>query len=264
MCTLAAWIDCHPSLPILVAANRDEFLSRPATGPQLLANPPRLVAGVDLVAGGTWLGINGKGLVAAVLNRRTGDPPDVSRRSRGSLCLEALGAASLHEAERRVLTERPVAFNPCILFLAQAGGEAIVLMNETTEWRRVLLGPGLHVLTNRPIDDVECPRRARAFVRFSPVLRELKRGWSVHILDRLREGLADHVAEGDESLVPPQALCVHLPGYGTRTATVILVTLEPAGLPCAYLWGTEGPPCVSQFQGPRSLTLSTALLDSAH
>lgn len=247
---------------MLVAANRDEFLARPTGGPQLLDDPPRLVAGVDLVAGGTWLGVNQDGVVAAVLNRRTVNPPNPNRRSRGALCAEALRLASIDEAKRRVLRWPPLEFNPCTLFLARVGGPALVLMNEETGWKEVSLGPGLHVLTNRPLGDVECPRRARAFARFSSIVPQLARGWSVELLGRLREMLADHAPQENDGVAGKEPICVHLPGYGTRTATVIAVLAQPGFPPHANLWATTGPPCTTPFGEPLTLALAARSLDS--
>ena len=58
MCTLAAYVQCWPHLPLLLAANRDEYLARPSAEPAMLAHAPWVFAGQDLSAGGTWLGIN--------------------------------------------------------------------------------------------------------------------------------------------------------------------------------------------------------------
>src|ERR1051325_8751411 len=84
VCTLAAFVQVFPAWPLVVAANRDELLARPATAPlPLRAEPRRAVGGHDLPAGGTWLGVTETGLVAGILNRRTSTPPDPSCRSRG-------------------------------------------------------------------------------------------------------------------------------------------------------------------------------------
>ena len=84
MCTLALYFQVFPHYPLVVAANRDEFLARPATPPVLLREPPpRAFGGRDLTAGGTWLGIAETGVVAGLLNRRSATPPDTACRSRG-------------------------------------------------------------------------------------------------------------------------------------------------------------------------------------
>src|SRR5438552_18738956 len=65
VCTLAVFVRVFPAWPLVVAANRDEFLARPATAPLLLrAASPRAVGGRDPTAGGPWLGVTERGLVA--------------------------------------------------------------------------------------------------------------------------------------------------------------------------------------------------------
>src|SRR5439155_1765511 len=96
-------VGVFPSWPLVVAANRDEYLARPAAPPTLLREtPPRAFGGRDLTAGGTWLGVSEVGLVAGMLNRRSTVPPDPACRSRGQLCLDLLRSATAAEAAARV------------------------------------------------------------------------------------------------------------------------------------------------------------------
>src|SRR5262245_46629990 len=74
--------------PILVLANREEFYSRPTAGLRLVPRDgqfPAWMGGTDLLAGGTWLGVNEFGLLVAVTNRRKHSPP-ANPPSRGQLC----------------------------------------------------------------------------------------------------------------------------------------------------------------------------------
>ena len=91
MCTLIVLHRCVPGSPLVIAANRDEYLDRPATPPALREDlgAGRVAAPVDERAGGTWLGLNAAGLFAAITNRPT-RRPDPTRRSRGLLVLDAL------------------------------------------------------------------------------------------------------------------------------------------------------------------------------
>lgn len=77
---------------LVVAANRDEFLGRPSVPPSEIE--PGIVAGRDLEAGGTWLGVNRHGLFVAVTNRKT-PTRTPEARSRGLLALEALRCREL-------------------------------------------------------------------------------------------------------------------------------------------------------------------------
>ena len=95
MCTLAVWRQVSARMPLVVAANRDELLARPATGPQRLRDVAGVVAGRDLEARGTWLGarVDGRPLVAGILNRRSVDVtviPAAKELSRGQLSEEAV------------------------------------------------------------------------------------------------------------------------------------------------------------------------------
>ena len=105
MCTLIALHRCFADAPLVVAANRDEFLERPTEGPALRdvairssdTARTRVVAPRDLRAGGSWLGLNAAGVFAAVTNRRC-DAPDPARRSRGWLVMKALAEPSAERA----------------------------------------------------------------------------------------------------------------------------------------------------------------------
>jgi uncharacterized protein with NRDE domain len=87
MCVLALWLGLDPKTPLVAAANRDESYDRPSSPPAEIE--PGIVAGKDLLGGGTWLGVNRHGLFVAVTNRKSPErTPD--SLSRGLLALEAL------------------------------------------------------------------------------------------------------------------------------------------------------------------------------
>ena len=94
MCTVVLLRRPDRDWPLLLAANRDEMVERPWGPPgRHWSDRGNVVAGIDRLAGGTWLGINDEGVVAGVLNRRDSLGPDPSLRSRGELPLEALDHA---------------------------------------------------------------------------------------------------------------------------------------------------------------------------
>ena len=94
MCTLAIYVRTFPDFPLVVAANRDEFLARPTSAPTLLDRDAAIFGGRDDLAKGTWLAVTRRGMVGALLNRRSEEPPDPRRRSRGQLCVDMLRADS--------------------------------------------------------------------------------------------------------------------------------------------------------------------------
>jgi hypothetical protein len=94
MCTLVILRRPDHRWPVLIGANRDEMVDRPWRPPgRHWPDRAEVVAGLDLLAGGSWLGINDWGVAAAVLNRHGSLGPDASLRSRGELVLEALDHA---------------------------------------------------------------------------------------------------------------------------------------------------------------------------
>src|SRR5690349_17969999 len=105
MCTILAALGVWEETPLVIAANRDEALDRPASEPRVWPAgevADRVVlAPRDLRAGGTWLGLNDAGLFVGITNRRA--PADPTRRSRGDIVFEALGAADHRDARARVL-----------------------------------------------------------------------------------------------------------------------------------------------------------------
>ena len=64
-----------PEFPLVVAANRDEFHARPAAPAAFWEDQPRILAGRDLEARGTWMGVSRAGKFAAVTNYRGAREP---------------------------------------------------------------------------------------------------------------------------------------------------------------------------------------------
>jgi len=75
----------HPRYPLVLAANRDEFFSRPASPAHWWTDAPNLLAGRDLEAGGTWMGLSRNGRFAALTNYRDPSRHVSGAPSRGAL-----------------------------------------------------------------------------------------------------------------------------------------------------------------------------------
>ena len=84
MCLIATAWRPGSAWPLVMAANRDEFFDRPSAPAQWWQTHPDVLAGQDLLAGGTWLGINRLGAFAALTNVRASNRA-VAQRSRGHL-----------------------------------------------------------------------------------------------------------------------------------------------------------------------------------
>ena len=84
MCLIVFAWQQQPGLPLVVAANRDEFHARPASPAAFWADKPSILAGRDLEAKGTWMGVSRSGRFAAVTNYRGATEPRAAE-SRGAL-----------------------------------------------------------------------------------------------------------------------------------------------------------------------------------
>jgi Transport and Golgi organisation 2 len=121
MCTVVLLRRPRAPWPLLLAANRDELQSRPWRPPgRHWPDRPEVVAGLDVQAGGSWLGVNDDGVVAAVLNRVGSLGPAAGKRSRGELVLEALDHADAAAAAAALVDLDPDAYRPFNLLIADA------------------------------------------------------------------------------------------------------------------------------------------------
>ena len=119
MCTVVILRRPDHRWPVLIGANRDEMIDRPWKAPaRHWTDRPEVVAGLDVLAGGSWLGINDWGVVAAVLNRTGSLGPAPGRRSRGELVLEALDHADAIAAAYALADLDPDAYRTFNLIVA--------------------------------------------------------------------------------------------------------------------------------------------------
>jgi hypothetical protein len=237
VCTLAVALQPGARWPVVVAANRDERLGRPAEDWALRDAPGgvRYAAPRDAVGGGTWIGVGPTGLFAAVTNFHAGPGgPDPSRRSRGELVPLALEQPGL-AAARQALAGRPASlYNPFHLLVADRERGFLWWYDGAADGVAEL-GPGLHVVTERSPWG-RCPRG------------ESVRGrWPLDATPaRLRELLAAHA--------PPPATCIHMdPHYGTRSSAVLRLS---ASLGHSELFASAGAPCVTALEDRAGLLVA--------
>jgi hypothetical protein len=253
MCTILAAVKPWPGVPLLVAANRDELLARPASppllwpgspvtmGPQAAPNPgalraPRVVAPRDDRAGGSWLGLNEHGLFVGITNRARATL-DTTRLSRGALVMDALrarSAAALHEDLARLA---PGAYNSFHLFYADRTS-AHITWTDGVDLHRSTLERGLHVITERSYgagDGARTELLRRLWEEEGAIARE-------PAMDRFEKILARHASAED----PFAATCIHADalGYGTRSSMIL--RLGESWAETRARWA-EGKPCVTPF-----------------
>ncbi|MBI4526190.1 MAG: NRDE family protein [Deltaproteobacteria bacterium] len=255
MCTLALYFQVFDEFPLVVAANRDEFFSRPSAAPQVLSESPLVVAGKDLLAGGTWLGVSECGLVAGILNRRSAeefDQRDIRARSRGLLCLDLLKSRDLAQALDRLDHQESALYRPFNLLVASEC-EAYVAFNVEDRISSVRLEKGLYVLSNGTVFQRQTEKLDRAFALFSRLQDQLRGakdkpgGW----IPALKSVLSDHSPALDLN-DPKDSICVHGPLHGTVSSSVIVYSGTKKRF---YNYYADISPCRGDFGPP--LTLET-------
>jgi uncharacterized protein with NRDE domain len=161
MCSVVILFRPGHRWPILLGANRDEMIERPWAPPaRHWPDRRHVVAGLDKLAGGSWLGINDDGMVAAILNRMNTLGPQPGRRSRGELVLEALDHSDAADAAAALSDIDPSAYRPFNMVLAD-NSKAFWLRNLGYEagWIEAMeLPPGLSMVTARDRNDPASPR----------------------------------------------------------------------------------------------------------
>lgn len=146
MCVLILLHRVVPEFPVVLAANRDESYDRPSEPPRRVEEAIPYVAPLDSRAGGTWIGTNAAGMVAAVTNRAP-EVTDPARPSRGALVPAALGAGNV-TAARTLVTRFLSAHRPNGFHLLYADAHDAVVTRGPDPVETVRLTPGVHVVTN--------------------------------------------------------------------------------------------------------------------
>jgi len=194
----------------VIAANRDELHARPTRSAGWWPEPPGLLGGRDLLAGGTWLGVDRRGRLAAVTNVRDGTPREAPR-SRGALVTHYLGSAEPAASFAAQLTADAgfAAFNLLLL----DGAELQYASNRAPPAQ---LAPGVHALSNAPLG-VEWPKTASAKEGVARLLA------AADPLEGLFELLATRSNADSAEERYRSAHFVTGPVYGTRCSTVVLI-----------------------------------------
>lgn len=245
MCTLAIYFQVSERYPLAIAANRDEYLARPASAPAPDGRAPWVVCGRDLIAGGTWLGVNQHGVVAGILNRRTDRRPNPQLRSRGLLCREALNCRSAVQALAQAGQDH-AGYNPFNFLLVDATAAYVVSNHDG--WTVTQLPAGVHLISNLDLNDPTCPRIAKSHRLFEAAAPLLSGDDLAPFRREMQTILADHSTPLDpRASGPPSNLCVHLGPYGTRCSSI--VAAEARGDSARLrMWHADGPPCTTSYE----------------
>ncbi|WP_412067605.1 NRDE family protein [Rubrivirga sp. IMCC43871] len=241
MCLIAFALDAHPAHRLVLMANRDEAYARPASPLGPWPDAPGVLAGRDLMAGGTWLGVSETGRWAALTNVRDPLHPRMAVQSRGALVSDYLRSDDSAAGYADAVRGQRDAFDGFNVVVGDREGVFVV----STRHDDVLeLGPGVYGLSNDRLDTpwpkvVRSRRRLRDAIRAGTLAPDDLLAW----LDD-REGAPDAdlpdtgVGLDLERVLAPVRIVTD--GYGTRVSTALILNHDQTGTITERTWHPDG------------------------
>ena len=224
MCLIVFAYNVHPSYPLIIAANRDEFYERPSAPADFWADHSQVLAGRDLKEGGTWLGINKQGKFAAITNYRDPASWKSDALSRGKLVSNYIAGKQCADNYLKKIIPQADKYNGFNLIL----GEGSDLFIFSSRGEKQKLEPGIYGLSNHLLN-TPWPKVSRSKKLLKAALD--KKG--VELDEALFAILADRHIPPDnklpetgiglewERLLSP--IFIESPSYGTRSSTILLI-----------------------------------------
>jgi len=236
---LVAW-QVHADYPVILAANRDEFRARPTAAARWWTDRPQLLAGRDLEANGTWLGLTRNGQIAALTNYRDPSRLKLNAPSRGGLVLQMLDSGD-PIGRRLAQLGRESARYADFNLLCTDGRELGVYESVPAAGR--LLGPGIYGLSNHLLD-TPWPKVERAKSSLAQALEALPDDDA--LLELLRDDRTapdEHLPRTGVSLAWERLLSsafIRGPDYGTVSSTVVRIGADGRASFKEWTWREDG------------------------
>jgi uncharacterized protein with NRDE domain len=228
MCLLVIAHNAHPRYRLILAANRDEFYDRPTAPLDLWAEPPGMAAGRDLQGGGTWLGLDRCGRLAAVTNYREPGRHTPDAVTRGHLVTGFLSQALDPEVYLAAVARQGARYNGFNLIVGTPGRLGYI-SNRAQGIQ--LLPDGLHGLSNHLLG-TPWPKVLMAREALARVLADPGEVPSEAVLEIMR----DETVAADRDLPDTgvglewerrlSPVFIRSPSYGTRSTSVIRMDRE--------------------------------------
>jgi uncharacterized protein with NRDE domain len=121
MCLIFISFQSHPKYKLIVAGNRDEFYNRKTEAANYWSDDPQILAGRDLEAGGTWLGVNKSGKISMLTNYRDVNNMNPAAPSRGQLVSDFLRSAQSPESYMKEIESDGKKYNGFNLIVGNPG-----------------------------------------------------------------------------------------------------------------------------------------------
>ncbi|MGD9041757.1 MAG: NRDE family protein [Desulfobacteraceae bacterium] len=225
MCLLLLAVQEPPEFKLVLAANRDEYYDRPTAPAAFWDGAPHLLAGKDLRAGGTWLGITKTGRIAAITNYRDPTAEISGAPSRGKLVSGFLLGQQSPERFLEGLAPEKGRYNGFNLIIGE-GDQLFWFSNRGDGAHK--LSPGIYGLSNRLLD-TPWPKLIRSKEAMAHLISNQKNP----SLDALFQMLMDRTVADDDQLPDTgvgivwerilSPIFITSPTYGTRCSTIILI-----------------------------------------
>lgn len=243
MCLIAFAWKAHPRWRLVLAGNRDEFHARPSAALARWADAP-VIAGRDLEAGGTWLGVSTDGRCGVVTNVR--DPRLAqSGRSRGLLVSDWLRGDADATAHAQALRAAAGEYRPFNLLTFDA--HAAYYLGNRPEPRVQAVDAGVHGLSNADFN-TPWPKTRQLMARLEAWLARD----ATDDIERLFQALGDERPAGDDELPDTgidrererrlSSAFIRGTDYGTRASTVVLIGHDGGGRIVERRFGPGGRP----------------------
>jgi uncharacterized protein with NRDE domain len=225
MCLILFSIKSHPEYKLVLVGNRDEYHDRPSAPAAFWDEAPHLLAGKDLLAGGTWFGVTKSGRLAGVSNYREANSLKKDAPSRGRLVSQFLLTGVSPRTYLDNIIKDAHRYNGFNLILGRKD-EIFWYSNRGKGIRK--LSPGIYGLSNHLLD-TPWPKVVRG-------KDQLARLISQNILPEPEEFFAmlgDRTVDSDRELPDTgvglerermlSPIFISSPGYGTRSSTILLI-----------------------------------------
>ncbi|MEX0994909.1 MAG: NRDE family protein [Balneolaceae bacterium] len=227
MCLIVFGYKSIPGYYLIMAANRDEFYERPTRSAGFWKSTPGILAGKDLRAGGTWLGMHRDGRFAAVTNYRDMSSHDPEAKSRGKLVSGYLKSKDPPESYLSHLQNQAGDYNG---FNLLAGDLSDLYHYSNVENKINRIEPGIHGISNA-LMNTPWPKVEEAKKRFTDItddqieteanLFDLLTHKKTYPPDQLPEtGLSGEMEKA------VSACFIQTPDYGTRSSTLVFIKYD--------------------------------------
>lgn len=230
MCLILFGKNAHPDYKLILAANRDEFHKRPTKGAHFWDDESQLLAGKDLEAGGTWMGITKEGRFAALTNVRDFTKLNNQPLSRGEIPINFLEEEYSPADFAHRLDQKYDDYNGFNVLLYDVKTQKMV---HYSNHERIInrVSDGIYGLSNASLD-TPWPKVRRGKEMFEHIIQQ-KAENAEDLHEELLNLLSDSQTAADEELpdtgVPPEmekklsAMCIRMEEYGTRSSAVVTI-----------------------------------------